>query len=664
MSDSRYGSKEADDQSSSREMQPLNVEDIHRMDLDDMTWDKFMHLARKSKVIQQRLIILGVMLIMLFLWMLAKSAGDDSYTVPASYVAVAGRSKPRKKFNLKSIDKMIEAVATEEKLLAEQLQKDYGKVTYTKMFQHNGKGEPEPVGRSVLRSASEEGRGWSRVKRKLTMKVLQALQSRTPQSFVWGTGGESLAAGHGNLFNQSYTAIMENSLQNVLGAAGLQFEGRNYAMGGIPSAPEPALCIDAIYGLDIDVLSWHFGLSHGKVEGVELYFYRAGLNPNRPVAVGIDVNDRPGTLSAAFKTLDDFGLPALFLDDAFVKKVMFDAPESSGVTTKAIEASGPKIRYFKCDGQFELGEPFCGAERFDQSVCPNRRFQTSLHPGWKWHALIGNLLALSLIELLKDALKDIQSAQFEKKPYNTLLAELKAQEDNDYDLFKTATLPSEAGNIPLSQHNAFDMTTLFKKRNICHTALLPSESRFKGILMPHWKKIGFFSEKEGYTGYDQGIDFQRARQQPHIGKEMRLTFSSAWREQCEVPLNQDFKDYFLVQGSELWQQVTIPNDAELKAYGTGNPLEGIIAICLAHCTLGHANCYRGDIRESDVIAEGHVDITINGVIARNFTLWDTCLFPYNNDGFTWKANPEGRFDIEVNVIKSSDYIRFSSLVVW
>lgn len=260
MRDSRYDSKEADDLSPSREMQPLNVEDIHRMNLDDMTWDKFVLLARKSKVIQQRLMILGVMFIIFLLWLSAKRAGDDSFTVPASSVAAAGRSKPRKKFNLKSIDKMIEAVASEEKSLAEQLQKDYGEVTYTKMFQHNGKGEPEPVGRSVLRSASVEGRGWSRVKRKVTMKVLQALQSRTPQSFVWATGGESLAAGHGNLFNQSYTAIMEAALQNVFGAAGLQFEGRNYAMGGIPSAPEPALCIEAIYGLDIDVLSWHFGL--------------------------------------------------------------------------------------------------------------------------------------------------------------------------------------------------------------------------------------------------------------------------------------------------------------------------------------------------------------------------------------------------------------------
>lgn len=68
--------------------------------------------------------------------------------------------------------------------------------------------------------------------------------------FVWSTGGHSAAAGHGNLHNQSYTAFMESAAKPVFEAIGIQFEARNYAMGGMASAPLLALCNEAIYGTD------------------------------------------------------------------------------------------------------------------------------------------------------------------------------------------------------------------------------------------------------------------------------------------------------------------------------------------------------------------------------------------------------------------------------
>lgn len=50
--------------------------------------------------------------------------------------------------------------------------------------------------------------------------------------YVWATGGHSASAGHGNLFNESYTAFMEHDLKPIFGAIGIEFEGRNFAMGG------------------------------------------------------------------------------------------------------------------------------------------------------------------------------------------------------------------------------------------------------------------------------------------------------------------------------------------------------------------------------------------------------------------------------------------------
>jgi hypothetical protein len=54
----------------------------------------------------------------------------------------------------------------------------------------------------------------------------------TYAKFVWATGGHSASAGHGNLFNETYTAFMERAVKDVFAAMGVGFEGRNYAMGG------------------------------------------------------------------------------------------------------------------------------------------------------------------------------------------------------------------------------------------------------------------------------------------------------------------------------------------------------------------------------------------------------------------------------------------------
>jgi hypothetical protein len=78
--------------------------------------------------------------------------------------------------------------------------------------------------------------------------------------FIWATGGHSASASHGNYYNQSYTAQLERMGKGVFGAAGMHLIGRNFAMGGTCSGMEVGACADQIFGLDIDVLSWDFGM--------------------------------------------------------------------------------------------------------------------------------------------------------------------------------------------------------------------------------------------------------------------------------------------------------------------------------------------------------------------------------------------------------------------
>jgi hypothetical protein len=87
-----------------------------------------------------------------------------------------------------------------------------------------------------------------------------ALIESTFSKYVWVTGGHSAAAGHGNLYNESYTAFMERDLKDIFGSIGIDFEGRNYAMGGTASAAEMAMCWEEIFGADADFFSWDYGM--------------------------------------------------------------------------------------------------------------------------------------------------------------------------------------------------------------------------------------------------------------------------------------------------------------------------------------------------------------------------------------------------------------------
>jgi hypothetical protein len=155
---------------------------------------------------------------------------------------------------------LLNQVADETKLLVEKLQVDYGKETFKTIFMNDdGKVRPfVPFG-----DESTE-----RLKRKLMIKVLSAQKDlmqkesvfngcdcvngdvgipRNPstetkkwkssveedddehtlfENYIWATGGHSASAGHGNLFNESYTAFMERDLKDVFGSIGIDFQGR------------------------------------------------------------------------------------------------------------------------------------------------------------------------------------------------------------------------------------------------------------------------------------------------------------------------------------------------------------------------------------------------------------------------------------------------------
>jgi hypothetical protein len=132
---------------------------------------------------------------------------------------------------------------------------------------------------------------------------------------VWATAGSDAAAGHGNLAEESYTNIMQEAASPVFGAVGIELTTRNYgwaaANGADKSAPELALCLDSVYGTDVDILAWDWDFEESWEQLSQLtqpereqreqqhawrrhmFWARAALQANRPAVVAMNLNDVP-----------------------------------------------------------------------------------------------------------------------------------------------------------------------------------------------------------------------------------------------------------------------------------------------------------------------------------------------------------------------------------
>jgi hypothetical protein len=276
----------------------------------------------------------------------------------------------------------------------------------------------------------------------------------------------------------------------------------------------------------------------------------------------------------------------------------------------------------------------------------------------KWHAMVGNLAGIWLTGILEDALKELVA----KEPDPLLLEQLRALELADHKAFMSKELPSILKDLELPDD--VDPEVFYRGANFCHIARLPAETRYLGILTE--------SSLVGEDNYDKGLDDEASKHKydqgenedtavEGIDKTMQLTYKLDTRQVCPIPVNKDYKDYFYLYSTHSWSQLTLPNDAEMKAYGTGEPLRGVIAVCFVGCDWG--NCPGGNIRR-DEINEGLAEMEVNGVKVSNLTKFDDCEFLKHEGGHVWKPNSDGRFKIRAKVNAIHSYIRISSIVVW
>lgn len=222
-------------------------------------------------------------------------------------------------------------------------------------------------------------------KRKLAVqhtakRILRAAASDDPK-FVASFGGYSVTVGRGNMFSQSFPFIMESVLKEPLKKLGVDLVVRNAAIGGIPSFPY-GWCLSNFLGEDSDLVSWDYSMNEGNdATGLESYIRHAlATLPKRPLVVILD--DKRNRMDLIDKYVDLGTLidpVAIIRGDNVVDKNLLSRKEEElpeGLT-KWNEWGAPK------------GSPG----------------QSSWHPKFREHEMIGWMLAVHLLDAVESAAK-------------------------------------------------------------------------------------------------------------------------------------------------------------------------------------------------------------------------------------------------------------------
>ena len=518
----------------------------------------------------------------------------------------------------------------------------------------------------------------ARLKRRMKIKVIEAQlgvgsetnnddEVSSSPTFTWVTGGHSAAAGHGNLLNQSYTAAVGRAAKIVFDAVGVDFRAKARAMGGTSSGPEISLCSEAIFGQDIDVLWWDYGMTDGRDNSKYwLWANRAGSHPTFPTLIAY--HDRKGDIHVE---LEKTGQSAYQLSQIGALRQHF--PDSD---THPDPNSLPRaVAWFMCGGHHENDDP-CKEHKFATNPpCKAAKFQTSWHNGWKDHLLIGSASAALLAIFLQEALEEMTEREKNDPDAVASISEaylslLGSEEKIDRTIFRNSTLPSDRGDSASVDDAVW--RSFLRGHPVCHGARLPSDARFLGLVTNSRNKSTHI--EHGYhLGYEVGYPSEKDMPEPEPENDATpptLTVLSM-RQECEVPLNHDYKDAWIVRKDDGWMTDIYPNDAEdevlTKPYGDREKAKkGHVMMCTVGCDWGR--CPPGYTHIREVIG-GNLTVVIDGTTA-------TDSVPINPDCYVLKAEDggysfgagtkdgrNGQYEMKFKVNKPSGKLLLSAVIV-
>jgi hypothetical protein len=245
----------------------------------------------------------------------------------------------------------------------------------------------------------------------------------------------------------------------------------------------------------------------------------------------------------------------------------------------------------------------------------------------------------------------------------TLYNDLKISEDEDYAKFQQSKVPVSIKDVlPPDGVDDFDRDAFARGDNYCHTARLPAEIRHLGILTETTSQIGIQT-------YDQGIGLKEIKSRVSSDSvlknpPMHLVYTEDDRQQCPIPTNMDYKDYFYVAANVGWQSITIPNQSERNMYGS-KVLKGYVAICWTLCSWG--KCPHGVLDRTALTETKSFQIQINQVLVSDVFSFQECEILRHVDGYKFPISPDGTITVEARIVTPNNvpsYVRLSALIVW
>jgi hypothetical protein len=398
------------------------------------------------------------------------------------------------------------------------------------------------------------------------------------------------------------------------------------------------------------------------VEKKAVFGNRVGIHQNRPALIDMNIfgKIRPERITV-LKKLENDGLTVLHIRENLDTTLLQEIPDMLGLSQNQIDTTPEYIRHVKCNNAIEKGEPTCSENKYNP-LCPKRKHKASWHPGWRVNALFGHVMGLFLIENLIQAVNSLINVQDSNTSSILSLQELKSDEDKDYLQFLKSDL--DTGRMKfffdVSSSHSLDPKIFYRERNICRTSLLPSESRYKGIMSEG-------SEKVGNMDYEKGISRTILDTNPAKG-DFRIAMDVIERQEwCPVELKIDFKDYYYANENDGWTSLTFPNEKEIKEYGPWKP-DGILVVCFGFCAWN--KCPKGD-RSLVALNQELLKIKINELPVSH--LWrlsdnDECGVAQHRDGFQFPRNKDDRFTMSVKVLPSNEkdmaFTRITSIIAF
>lgn len=299
----------------------------------------------------------------------------------------------------------------------------------------------------------------------------------------------------------------------------------------------------------------------------------------------------------------------------------------------------------------------------------------------KENALVGASIALFMTDALMGAAKDL-AAHSEKDPQR-LLEQLEKEEDEAYETIHAAAIsPSLVTNNFRPVPGIDDpVSTFIKAPTICHSARLPSQSRFLGHLTSTDKRgdVAMF----GNETYDVGIEDVEALK-VKSGGVMRLVWTMynerVAAKNCapDAILSPDYYDFWLTSSEDGWNHLQFPNKDERAAYGYGSQdlkkFKGYIVLypmeegkeyyggkkpLLPGLTDTHFKEKKWEIMINDQVVTDLVQITTKRVGGAHGFL---AVGPSGK--LTFDANANVSYTIKIKVNEKGSYVRLRTVVVY